>query len=156
MADIGVDFDAINQKEKRLEPKISAPPVASTIVMGKAMVPGSGIGRSGAGGFAPPPNSMMGSVMGMDMAGGGGMGMRGGGGMGMPGGVGMGMGGPGMAMGGYGGNMNQPPMGMNMGTGQGAFMQPPGPGMPGGGYNPMTGMGGYGHQNQQPYGGGYR
>ncbi|XP_020259741.1 clathrin interactor EPSIN 3-like [Asparagus officinalis] len=167
--DIGVDFDAINRKEKRLGPKTSAPPVTSTIIMGKAMGSGSGIGRSAATGLAPPSNPLMSSGMG-GMGGGGGMGMMGmrgvagmgmgAGGMGM-GASGMGMGGHGMGMGGYGGNMNQPPMGMNMGMGMGpgAPMQPPGSGMPmpgGGGYNHMMGMGGYGSQNQQTYGGGYR
>ncbi|KAM7487046.1 hypothetical protein LguiA_003055 [Lonicera macranthoides] len=152
LADIGVDFDAINRREKRME-KPSAAPVVSNVTMGKAMGSGSGMGRAGAGALrAAPTNPMMGSS-----------------GMGM----GISMGGPppggaGIGMGGYGGRVNhqqQPPMGgmgmgMNMGMGQGGFQmqqqqQPPAgfpPGttnMPGGGYNPMSGVGGYG----QPYGG---
>ncbi|XP_058094509.1 clathrin interactor EPSIN 2-like isoform X2 [Magnolia sinica] len=140
LADIGIDFDSINRKEKRREEKSSATPVTSTITMGKAMGSGSGIGRAGATGLLPPPNPMMGTSMGMGMMGMGGgagmgmgmgmgmgggagmgmgMGMGGGAGMGMGGGAGMGMGmgggaGMGMGMGGYGG-MNQP-MGMNMGA----------------------------------------
>lgn len=142
LADIGVDFDAINRREKRLEPKGAAPPVTSTIVMGKAMGSGSGLGRSAAGSIVALPNPMMRAGIGMGMGGGGGS-------------MGMGMG-----MGGYGGNMNKPPMGMNMGMnmgmGQGVHIQPPGQGMPGGGYNPM-GMGSYDSQNhQQQYRGGYR
>nr|XP_010920459.1 clathrin interactor EPSIN 2 isoform X2 [Elaeis guineensis] len=165
LADIGIDFEAINRREKRKEMKSSAvTPVTSTITMGKAMGAGSGIGRAGASSLAPPPNPAINPALGM------GMGM----GMGMGGGTGMGMG-VGMSMGGYGGGMNQLPMGMgmgmnmgmgtgmNMGMGQGAHMQPPTgmpsvPGMaPGPGlsaYNPTMGMGNYG--SQQPYGGGYR
>ncbi|XP_077252897.1 clathrin interactor EPSIN 3-like isoform X2 [Tasmannia lanceolata] len=143
LADIGIDFESINRKEKRKE-KPADTPVTSTITMGKAMGSGSGVGRAGTTGLTPPPNPFMGSSMGM--------------GMGMGGSTGMGMG---MAMGSYGGGMNQPPMGMGMGMGmnmsmvQGGQMRPstrlpPGPGMPGG-YNPMMGMGGY--ATQQPYGG---
>ncbi|KAJ6792513.1 clathrin interactor EPSIN 2 [Iris pallida] len=157
LADIGIDFDSINRKEKRNE-KISAAPVTSTITMGKAMGSGSGIGRAGAA-----SNPKVGSGMGMGM----GMGMGGANGMGM-GNAGMGNG---MAMGSYNGGMSQQTgmgmgmgMGMNMGMNQGAQMRPPtpGPGMPGFGYNPMAmGMGGYptqqgGYPTQQPYGGGYR
>ncbi|XP_030937916.1 clathrin interactor EPSIN 2-like [Quercus lobata] len=153
LADIGIDFDAINRKEKRME-KPAATPVTSTINMGKAMGSGSGIGRAGASALRAPPTPMMGSGMGVGM----GMGMN----MGMGGGPGSGMG-----MGAYGG-MNQQPMGMrmgmnmgmnmNMGMGQGVHMQaptglPPGSNMSGG-YNPMMGTGGY--VPQQPYGGGYR
>uniref|UniRef100_A0A2P2MFY9 Epsin-2 n=1 Tax=Rhizophora mucronata TaxID=61149 RepID=A0A2P2MFY9_RHIMU len=145
LADIGIDFDAINRKEKRMEkPTTSA--VTSTITMGKAMGSGSGIGRAGAGGLRPPPNPMMGSGMGMGMGGGPGtgMGMGGYGGIGQPMGMGMGMGtNMGMNVG----------MGPNMGMGQGGQMQLPGSTMPGG-YNPMMGTGGY--LPQQPYGGGYR
>ncbi|XP_019430829.1 PREDICTED: clathrin interactor EPSIN 2 isoform X1 [Lupinus angustifolius] len=142
LADIGIDFDSINRKEKRMEkPTIQA--VTSTITMGKAMGSGSGIGRAGAGAIRPPPNPVMGSNMGM----GNGMGMS----MGTNNGMGMGMGG-------YGG-MN-PSMGMqmgmnNMGMGQGVQMQPPtggyhqGSNMPNN-YNPAMGPGGY---SQQPYGG---
>ncbi|XP_050232832.1 clathrin interactor EPSIN 2-like [Mercurialis annua] len=143
LSDIGIDFDAINRKEKRME-KPTAAPATSTINMGKAMGSGSGVGRAGASVLRAPPNPMMNPGMGM----GGGMNM------------GMGMGGgpvSGMAMGAYGGGMNQP-MGMNMGMnmgmgmGQGGQMPPPGSTAPGG-YNPMMGTGGY---TQQPYGGGYR
>lgn len=159
LSDIGVDFAAINRKEKRLEPKSSAPPATSTIVMGKAMGSGSGVGRSAASSFtAAPPNSMMTSGMGA-MGGGGGMGMGGGPGMGIGNGVGIGMGG-------YGGYMqNQQSMDMNMGMNNGVnprmgmnmgMSQPQGPGMPGSSYNPLMGMGVYSSRNQQPYGGGYR
>lgn len=142
-ADIGIDFDSINRKEKlKEEKKSSAAPATSTVTMGKAMGTGSGIGRAGVGGLAAPPNPMMGS------------------GMGMSGGVGTGMG---MGIGGYGGGMNQPMgMGMNMGMGMGMGMPvrpptgmvPSGPGVPGVVYNPMMGMSNYG--SQRPYGGGYR
>ncbi|XP_026665489.2 clathrin interactor EPSIN 2-like [Phoenix dactylifera] len=143
-ADIGIDFDSINRKEKLKEEKKSSAAVTSTVTMGKAMGAGSGIGRAGMSGLAPPLNPMMGSARGMG------------------GGVGAGMG---MGIGGYGGGMNQSMsmgMGMNMGMGMGVGMPmrpptgmvPSGPGMPGVGYNPMMGMGSYG--SQQPYGGGYR
>ncbi|XP_077227079.1 clathrin interactor EPSIN 3-like [Tasmannia lanceolata] len=154
LADIGIDFESINRKEKRME-KPAANPVTSTITMGQAMGSGSGIGRAGATGIAPPLNPTMGSGMGMGMAMGMGGDPRMGMGMGMGGGAGMGMG-MGMGMGGYGGGMNQPlGMGMNMGMVQGGQMRPttgfpPVPGMPNG-YNPMMGMGGY--ASQQPYGG---
>ncbi|KAG6663948.1 hypothetical protein CIPAW_02G057100 [Carya illinoinensis] len=46
MADIGVDFDALNRKEKRME-KPATTPVMSTVNMGKAMGSGSGMGRAG-------------------------------------------------------------------------------------------------------------
>ncbi|KAJ4723183.1 clathrin interactor EPSIN 2-like [Melia azedarach] len=170
LADIGVDFDAINRKEKRMEKQPPQTAVTSTVTMGKAMGSGTGLGRAGAGAIRAPPNHMMGSNMGMGGGPGPGMGMGGGPGpgmgMGMGGGPGPGMG---MGMGGYGG-MNQPMgmgmgmgmgmnPGMNMGMGQGVQMQPqtgmmpPGSGMPGG-YRPMMGASGY--TPQQPYGGGYR
>ncbi|XP_022735375.1 clathrin interactor EPSIN 3-like isoform X2 [Durio zibethinus] len=149
LADIGVDFDAINRKEKRME-KPAQTAVTSTITMGKAMGSGSGIGRAGASVLRPPANPMMGSGMGMGMGMGmgvgpvGGMGMGGYGGMNQqPIGMGMGMGMNNMSM--------NPGMAMNMGMGQGAQMQPQ-TGMPGS-YNPMMGSGGY---SQQPYGGGHR
>ncbi|XP_073142348.1 clathrin interactor EPSIN 3-like isoform X2 [Henckelia pumila] len=134
LADIGVDFDSINRKEKRME-KPTTVPVTSTVTMGKAMGSGSGMGRAGASGLRPPPNAMMGPGMNMTGVPGAGMGVAGG----------------------YG--VNQPMvrgMGMNMGMGQGMSMQqqagfPPGSAMPGG-YNPMMGAGNY---NQRPYGGGY-
>ncbi|KAG7995190.1 hypothetical protein I3843_01G096100 [Carya illinoinensis] len=152
LADIGIDFDALNRKEKRME-KPNTSPVTSTVNMGKAMGSGSGMGRAGASALRPPPTPMMGSGTGMGMGVGMGVGMGG-----RPG-AGMGMG---MGMGGYGG-MNQPMgmgmgMGMNMGMGQGVQMQPPTGLPPGssisGGYNPMMGTGGY--MPQQPYGSSYR
>ncbi|XP_027348930.1 clathrin interactor EPSIN 2-like isoform X2 [Abrus precatorius] len=131
LADIGIDFEAINRKEKRME-KPTTTTVTSTITMGKAMGSGSGMGRAGAGALRPPANPMMGSGMGMGMGNGSGVGM---------------------GMGGYGGSMG---MGMGgMGMGQGFQMQPqtgmppPGSNMPGS-YNPMMGPGSYA---QQPYGG---
>ncbi|KAI5432490.1 clathrin interactor EPSIN 2 [Lathyrus oleraceus] len=161
LSDIGIDFESINRKEKRME-KPTNTPVTSTVNMGKAMGSGSGIGRAGAGALRPNPNSMMGPGMGMGMGMGnapGGMGM----GMGNAPGGGMGMGNApgGMGMGGYGGGMN-PSMGMGMGGmggmgmgQQGYPMQPPsgmppGSNMPGNYNNNMMGPGGYG---QQPYGG---
>ncbi|TVU27796.1 hypothetical protein EJB05_19297 [Eragrostis curvula] len=172
-ADIGVDFDSINRKEKRQEKKTNQPPVVSTVTMGKAMGTGSGIGRAGAGAMAPPSNPM-GAGRGMGMGGGIGAGAGYGGGMGMnrPMGMGMGMNQQSMGMGmnqqpmGMGMNqqpmgmnmgmgMNQQPMGMNMGMGmnQGMPMRPPmgmGPGgMPGAGYNQM----GAAFGGQQQYGG---
>ncbi|CAN7138232.1 unnamed protein product [Brassica rapa subsp. narinosa] len=176
LADIGVDFEAINRREKRLEKPTNAPAPTSTINMGKAMGSGTGLGRAGANSMRPPPNPMVAS--GMPMGGGINVGGYGGmnqnqpmGGMGMGPGMtqnqpmgGMGMG-PGMNM-----NQNQP-MGMGMGPGmnmgggygQGYQMQPqhqgmvPGQNMPGNNnnYNPMMGQGGYNPQQQQ-YGGGYR
>lgn len=158
-ADIGVDFDSINRKEKRQEKKINQAPVVSTVTMGKAMGAGSGIGRAGAGAMAPPPNPM-GAGRGMVM----GPGYGGGMGMNRPMGMGMGMNQQQMGMGmnqqpmgmGMGMGMNQQPMGgMNMGMGinQGMPMRPPmgmGPGgMPGAGYNQM----GAAYGGQQPYGG---
>lgn len=149
LSDIGIDFEAINRKEKRME-KPSAVPVTSNVTMGKAMGSGSGIGRAGVGALrTPPPNPMMGSGMGMGLGGGLGTGSGiGGYGVNQPMGMGMGMG--------MGINMPMNPgLGMNMG--QGVQMRPPagfppGSNMPGG-YNPMMGTGGYG---QQPYGSGYR
>lgn len=180
MADIGVDFEAINRKEKRLEKPTTAQQVTSTINMGKAMGSGTGLGRAGAGAMRPPTNSMVSSSMptGMNVGGYGGMnqnhpmgyqhqpmGMNQNHPMGMNQNLSMGM------------NQNHPmgmnqnyPMGMGMnmnmgGYGQGYPMQPqqgmgmapPGPpqGMTGA-YNPMMGQGGYNPQQQQPYGGGYR
>ncbi|XP_042010142.1 clathrin interactor EPSIN 2-like isoform X1 [Salvia splendens] len=148
LADIGVDFDALNRKEKRMEKQPATTTVASTVTMGKAMGSGSGVGRAGAGSLRPQPNLMMGSVGNFNMAGGpvGGMGGYGGSqsigrGMGMGPGVGMNM--PG-AMG----------MGMNLGMGQGMNTQqpmghPPRSTVPGS-YIPMMGAGNY---SQQPYGG---
>ncbi|KAL3829236.1 hypothetical protein ACJIZ3_018038 [Penstemon smallii] len=177
LADIGVDFDAINRKDKRME-KPTTTAVTSTITMGKAMGSGSGMGRAGATALRPPPNPMVGSGMNISMTGGPrpGPGMNMGGyGVSQPMGRGMGMKGPNMGVGmnapnmGMGMNvpnmgmrMNVPYMGMrmngpNMGTGQGIQMQqptgfPPGSTMSGG-YNPMMGSGNYG---QQPYNGNYR
>ncbi|XP_004489132.1 clathrin interactor EPSIN 2 [Cicer arietinum] len=148
LADIGIDFESINRKEKRMEKPTTAP-VTSTVNMGKAMGSGSGIGRAGAGALRPQQNTMMGPGMGMGM------------GMGMGNAPGVGNAPGGMGMGGYGG-MN-PSMGMGMGGGMGVGMgmgqgyqmqpptgmPPPGSNMPGN-YNPMMGPGGY---SQQPYGG---
>ncbi|KAJ8755448.1 hypothetical protein K2173_019246 [Erythroxylum novogranatense] len=146
LSDIGIDFDSLNRKEKRMEKQPPPSSVTSTITMGKAMGSGSGIGRAGASVLRVPSNPMVGSGMS------GGMNM----GMGMVGAPGSGMG-----VGGYVG-MNQQPMGMgmgrgmnmgvNMGMGQGGQMQPPGSAMPGG-YNPMMGSAGGGYMPQQPYGG---
>ncbi|KAL4591246.1 hypothetical protein LXL04_004203 [Taraxacum kok-saghyz] len=58
LSDIGIDFDAINRKEKRME-KPTQKPVTSNITMGKAMGSGSGMGRAGAGVLRPAPNPMM-------------------------------------------------------------------------------------------------
>lgn len=143
LADIGVDFDSINRKEKRKEKATSAP--VSTINMGKAMGTGSGMGRAGTVGLVAPPNPMIGAGMGMNHP------------------MGMGMG-----IGGYAGAFNQQTMAMNMGMGMnmgvamnkgiGGVGMPPGS-MPSGqniqgnnGYNPTGGMGGYGSQIY----GGYR
>ncbi|TKY50546.1 Clathrin interactor EPSIN 3 [Spatholobus suberectus] len=115
LADIGVDFDAINRKEKRME-KPTTTTVTSTVTMGKAMGSGSGMGRAGAGALRPPSNPMMGMGAGMGMGMGAGMGMGGYGGMNMP--IGM-------------GQMQAPPTGL-----------PPGSNMPGN-YNSMMGTGGY-------------
>ncbi|CAI0541239.1 unnamed protein product [Linum tenue] len=179
LSDIGIDFDAINRKEKRMEKQPATTAVASTITMGKAMGSGSGVGRAAATGLRPPSNQMMapGGGMGMGMGGGPGFGMGGAPGMGMGAGPGPGMGmgggprpgmtmvggpGSGMGMGGYGAMPQQPMgmgiggmgmnMGMNMGMGQGPAMQQPQHGSPmmPGGYNNMMGAGGY---PQQPYGG---
>ncbi|KAH1140731.1 hypothetical protein GYH30_029551 [Glycine max] len=78
LADIGVDFDAINRREKRME-KPTTTTVASTVTMGKAMGSGSGMGRAGVGALRPPPNPMMGPGVGMAH-----MGMGGYGGMNVP------------------------------------------------------------------------
>ncbi|WOL12948.1 clathrin interactor EPSIN 2-like [Canna indica] len=148
-ADIGIDFESMNRKERmKEEKKVSTAPV-STTAMGKAMGSGSGTGRAGASAFAAPPNPMMGSGMGIGMGMGGGMGM---GMMGNNSSIGMGMG---MGMSGYGGAMSRP---MGMGMNQGMPPQPPMGVRPGGGnfagagYNPMMGTGNYSYQ--QPYGGG--
>ncbi|XP_021994248.1 clathrin interactor EPSIN 2-like [Helianthus annuus] len=58
LSDIGVDFEALNRKDKRME-KPSATAVTSTTTMGS----GSGIGRAGAGALRPQPNPMMGPSM---------------------------------------------------------------------------------------------
>ncbi|KAL5703049.1 hypothetical protein ACHQM5_028191 [Ranunculus cassubicifolius] len=148
LADIGVDFDSINRREKRERPAPQTS-VTSTITMGKAMGSGTGMGRAGASALAPLPNPGM--VPGMGMGGNPGMGMGGNPGMGIGMGGNPSMGIPNMGnYGGYGG-LNQPqPMGMGMGMGmnnmgQGGPMRPPQ-----GNYNPMMGPGGY---PQQPYGG---
>lgn len=138
LADIGVDFDAINRKEKRLE-KPTTSTLTSTVTMGKAMGSGSGMGRAGALRPAQNPTVGIGSGLGQGNQGGG------------------------IAMGNL--RANQPVgMGMNsqisMGMGPGMPMQqpsgfPPGSYVPGN-YNPTTGTHTY-YGQQQPYGGsGYR
>ncbi|CAH2063561.1 unnamed protein product [Thlaspi arvense] len=185
LADIGVDFKAINKKEKRLEkPTTAQQQVTSTINMGKAMGSGTGLGRTGAGAMSIPmgmnQNHLMGMSMnqnhliemGMNVNQNHPMGM----GMGMnmnqnhPMGMGMNINqNHSMRM---GMNMNQNHhMGMDMNMGgygqgpQGYPMQPqkgmtmahgPQAGVTGAAYNPMMGQGGYNPQQQQPYGGGYR
>ncbi|KAK1351594.1 Clathrin interactor EPSIN 2 [Heracleum sosnowskyi] len=146
LADIGVDFDAINRKEKRME-KPSQKPVVSTINMGKAMGSGSGIGRAGASALRGAPNPMIGTGMSMIRGPSAGMGIGIGGGYGVN-----------QPMGGMVAGMNLSMAGgMNIGMRPGVAMQqqstgfPQGPTM--GGYNPMMGPGFYG---QQPYNGGYR
>ncbi|XP_022992065.1 clathrin interactor EPSIN 3-like [Cucurbita maxima] len=144
LSDIGVDFDAINRKEKRME-KPTTTAVTSTITMGKAMGSGSGIGHAGAAALRTPPNSMMGSGMGMNNAG-----MGGGpyGGTNQPMGMGMGMNNAGMnpSMG-MGMGMNNAGMNPSVGMGMGmnnAGMSPSvgmGMGMNNAGMNPSMGMG---------------
>ncbi|KAJ8428855.1 hypothetical protein Cgig2_022994 [Carnegiea gigantea] len=148
MADLGIDFESLNRKEKRME-KSNAAPSTPNVIMGKAMGSGSGIGRAGAGALRPTASPMMGSAMGTAA------------GMAMGGGPGVGVG-----MVGYG-SMSQQPMGMSMsgmgisvggmgrGMGRGAPMHSPNglaPWSDTNSYNPMMGRGGY---PQQPYGGGY-
>ncbi|XP_073046633.1 clathrin interactor EPSIN 3-like isoform X3 [Primulina eburnea] len=134
LADIGVDFDALNRKDKRMEKPMTAS-VASTTTMGKAM--GSGMGRAGAGAGAPRPSpNLVASGVNMNMSGG----VRG---------AGMGIAGS------Y--QVSQPMMReMNVGMAQGIPMQqqagfPSASTMPGS-YNPVMGTGNY---SQRPYGGGY-
>ncbi|GAB2272639.1 hypothetical protein Dimus_007461 [Dionaea muscipula] len=146
MADIGVDFEALNRKEKRME-KPTMAPATSTAAMGRAMGSGSGVGRVGAGALRPPLNPVMGQGMGMGIGMGPNMG-HGYGGVNQQMGYGVGMGPMG---GGLGANMG---MGMNMGMAQGAQIQPMNTLPPGSnlnGYNPSHGAG----YAQQPYGGGY-
>ncbi|KAL4561027.1 hypothetical protein LXL04_033187 [Taraxacum kok-saghyz] len=59
LSDIGVDFEALNRREKRME-KTNTTPMVSNVSMGKAMGSGSGMGRAGAGALRPQPNPMMG------------------------------------------------------------------------------------------------
>ncbi|KAI3823147.1 hypothetical protein L1987_04579 [Smallanthus sonchifolius] len=156
LSDIGIDFEAINRKEKRME-KPSKTPVTSNVTMGKAMGSGSGIGRAGVGALRPASNPMVGPGMGMGAPGagpgfGGGYGVQPMGMNNMPQNMGMGMNNMPQNMGMRSNNMPQN-MGMGMNNGQGFQMQPP-PAtgfLPPGNYNPMMGNGGgYG---QQPYGG---
>ncbi|KAA3480247.1 clathrin interactor EPSIN 2-like isoform X4 [Gossypium australe] len=147
LSDIGVDFDAINRKEKRLE-KPAPTAVTSTVTMGKAMGSGSGIGRAGASVLRAPANPMVGSGMGMGMGGGpvGGVGMGGYGGMNQqPMGMGMGMNmgmNPGMGMNNMGMNpgMGMSNMGMNPGMGMSNMGMNPGMGMSNMGMNQGMGM----------------
>ncbi|XP_076933950.1 clathrin interactor EPSIN 3-like [Bidens hawaiensis] len=62
LSDFGVDFEALNRKDKRME-KPSATAVTSNTTMGKAMGSGSGIGRAGVGALRPQLNPMMGPSM---------------------------------------------------------------------------------------------
>ncbi|CAM8911673.1 unnamed protein product [Rhodiola kirilowii] len=135
LADIGVDFDALNRKEKRMEKPSAATPI-STVTMGKAMGSGTGIGRVGAGSIRPPASPMLGSGMGVPNY--GGMNQQ--------------------AMG-----VNRAP-GIGMNIGQGSQMQQPtggvyGPQQPtmgGVGYGPQRPMMGVGYGSQRPMmGGGY-
>ncbi|XP_073157212.1 clathrin interactor EPSIN 3-like isoform X2 [Henckelia pumila] len=133
LADIGVDFDALNRKERRMEKPMTAT-VTSSITMGKAMGSGSGMGRAAAGVPRPSPN-MMGSGVNMNTGG-----VRG---------AGMGMAGS------Y--QLSQPMVrGMNVGMAQGIAMQQqagfPSASTAPGSYNPMMGTGNY---SQRPYRGGY-
>ncbi|VFQ92315.1 unnamed protein product [Cuscuta campestris] len=57
LADIGVDFDAMNRKEKRMASPSNS--TAPSITMGKAMGCGSGIGRAGAGALRPLQTQMV-------------------------------------------------------------------------------------------------
>ncbi|TYG99010.1 hypothetical protein ES288_A10G162700v1 [Gossypium darwinii] len=147
LSDIGVDFDAINRKEKRLE-KPAPTAITSTVTMGKAMGSGSGIGRAGASVLRAPANPMVGSGMGMGMGGGpvGGVGMEGYVGMNQqPMGMGMGMNmgmNPGMGMNNMGMNpgMGMSNMGINPGMGMSNMGMNPGMGMSNMGMNPGMGM----------------
>ncbi|KAH0463228.1 hypothetical protein IEQ34_007810 [Dendrobium chrysotoxum] len=67
LADIGIDFDDINRKEKRKEVKSSQTPLPSSLAMGKAMGAGSGLGRAGSGLFTQPLNPTPGSNTGLGM-----------------------------------------------------------------------------------------
>ncbi|KAK6930610.1 ENTH domain, partial [Dillenia turbinata] len=131
LADIGIDFESINRKEKRME-KPTTTTVTSTITMGKAMGTGSGIGRAGASALRAPPNPMMGA----------GLNMRG-----IPG-VGVNMAGYGVMNQQMGGGM---PMNPNVGMNMQMAMQTPAGLPPGGnmpmGYNPMM-HGGYNPHQQ--------
>uniref|UniRef100_A0A7N0UQS1 ENTH domain-containing protein n=1 Tax=Kalanchoe fedtschenkoi TaxID=63787 RepID=A0A7N0UQS1_KALFE len=132
LADIGIDFDAINRKEKRME-KPAATPVVSTVTMGKAMGSGSGIGRAGAGVMRPSASPMMGIGAGPVI--GPGSSMAGYGGM------------NGSQMGGFGSMMNQQqPMGglggMSQQQSMGGF----------GGMSQQQHMGGLGGMNRQQMG----
>ncbi|XP_023748752.1 clathrin interactor EPSIN 2 [Lactuca sativa] len=60
LSDIGVDFEALNRKERRMEKTNTTPMATSNVAMGKAMGSGSGIGRAGMGALRPQPNPMMG------------------------------------------------------------------------------------------------
>ncbi|CAN8254226.1 unnamed protein product [Cochlearia groenlandica] len=144
LSDIGVDFEAINRKEKRLEKPTTTQhqqqQVTSTINMGKAMGSGTGLGRAGAGAMRPQTNTMVGSTMPMGVNQNHQMGM----GMGMHQNHQMGMG---MNMNqnhpmGMGMNQNQNhPMGMGMNMNQN---HPMGMGM---NQNHQMGMGMGMHQN---------
>ncbi|CAI9778233.1 unnamed protein product [Fraxinus pennsylvanica] len=114
LADIGVDFDAINRKERRME-KPTASTAISNVTMGKAMGSGSGIGRAGA--LRPLSNPVMGI-----------------GGTTVQPGMGIGMGG-------YG--VSQHPMGMGQGVHMQQTGFPPVTRPGGYNYNPMMGTGNF-------------
>ncbi|PKU61505.1 clathrin interactor EPSIN 3 isoform X1 [Dendrobium catenatum] len=69
LADIGIDFDDINRKEKRKEVKSSQTPLPSSLAMGRAMGAGSGLGRVGTGSglFTQPLNPTPGVNAGLGM-----------------------------------------------------------------------------------------
>ncbi|CAM9003287.1 unnamed protein product [Rhodiola kirilowii] len=149
LADIGIDFDAINRKEKRME-KPAATPAVSTVTMGRAMGSGSGIGRAGATALRPSGSPMMNSGINMGIGAGPGLGR----GSGMPGYGGMNQ----QPMGGFAGMSQQQPVG-----GTGVMNQQPMGGLGGmnqqqiGGYGGMNQhqMGGFGGMNQQSMGMGF-
>ncbi|XP_020598630.1 clathrin interactor EPSIN 3-like [Phalaenopsis equestris] len=59
LANIGIDFNDINRKEKRNEAKSSQTRLSSSSSMGKAMGAGSGLGRAATGMYAQPQNTAM-------------------------------------------------------------------------------------------------
>ncbi|CAH9122345.1 unnamed protein product [Cuscuta epithymum] len=59
LADIGMDFEAMNRKEKLKVNHTNTTGTPSVITMGKAMGCGSGMGRAGAGSLRPPQTIQM-------------------------------------------------------------------------------------------------